>query len=1267
MTGSEWEFWIDVGGTFTDCFAKRPDGVLVRHKLLSSGVTKGTAATGSGAGRIVDPARRADPPDFWTGWSIVLVDELGRTAGQTRAIAFDAATGTLALEAGDQIIGPGQRYELTPDEPAPVVAIRYLLGLSRADRIPPVIVKLGTTRATNALITRGGSPTGLITTRGFGDVLAIGYQNRPGLFDLTIRKPAPLVCQSVEIDERISSTGEVLHAPDSTAIERQLAEVKSQGIHALAICLLHSVVNPVHEMLIGAVAKRLGFAEISLSHQVAPLVKIVARGDTTAANAYLNPVLAGYLKTLESLLPGSDLKVLTSAGGLVSAPSLTAKDAILSGPAGGVVGFSRIAQAAGFQRAIGFDMGGTSTDVARFDGRWEQEFETEKSGVRIVAPMIAIDTVAAGGGSICAFDGAKLIVGPKSAGADPGPACYGRGGPLTITDCNCFLGRVQTDRFPFPLDLTAVELRLRTIASEIESSSGRRYELAALADGLVRVANATMARAIRGVSTAKGYDVRDYALVAFGGAGPQHACAVARELGVRTVLCHADAGLLSAYGIGLADVVRNRVRGIYQRLDEKSLAICGEIFAELSDSAAEEIRSERVASEIAIRRTLQLRYEGVEASISIDESSCPSSAGQWEQAFLREHRRLYGYVQYGRAIEIVSAHVEATGRVAPPLPTSTALEPRQIHASRERKVYLDGQWRRTACHDAADLAPGDRIEGAAIIAATTATIVVEHGWQADVLSHNEIVLTDCQGAVAASEQMADDPATLEIFNHLFAGIAEQMGHTLRSTATSVNVKERLDYSCALFDDLGRLIATAAHIPVHLGAMALTVRNLIDERCEILPGDVFITNDPFRGGSHLPDVTVITPVHDGEGELRFFTANRAHHAEIGGIMPGSMPPFSKNLAEEGVLILLTKLVDAGESRFDLLRNLLSSSPYPSRDVPTNLADISAQVAANSRGAAELLALVERYSLAVVDSQMEQIRRAATHKVSRALAAIPDGEYRRVDQLDDGSPIAVSVSVRGARAVIDFTGTAPVLGSNLNANRAIVTAAVLYVLRCLIGEDVPLNEGMLEPVEIVLSECLLNPPRRESPELCAAVAAGNVETSQRVVDVLLGALGLAAASQGTMNNLLFGDATFGYYETICGGAGATADGPGADAVQTHMTNTRLTDPEVLERRYPVRVREFSIRRGSGGAGEQRGGDGVRRELEFLQPLELSIVSQRRGAFAPYGMQGGHPGAIGKNTLIRADGAIVDLGGTAQRRVGANDRIIIETPGGGGWGSS
>jgi 5-oxoprolinase (ATP-hydrolysing) len=1365
-----WQFWIDVGGTFTDCVGRAPDGRIVTCKVLSSGVTKGQIRERTGPRTFIDPTRSTDPTGFWTGYELRLLDVDGRVAQTTRVSGFD--TGRSSLMSRDDMkmeVGPGTTYELLSGEEAPVAAVRYLLGLPLELPIPPVDVRLGTTRGTNALLERKGARTAFITTRGFADVLLIANQDRPRLFDLAITKPEPLFTQVVEIDERLDAQGNVLRAPDEGHVRVQLRELRGTDVESIGICLLHAFANPAHEELVARIARDEGFREVSVSSRLSPLIKIVSRGDTTVADAYLNPVLRQYVERLRASLQGhtqdfgfsifdfglrspehkskiqnpkskiarSTLKLMTSAGGLVDADRFVGKDSILSGPAGGVIGFSRVAQQAGFPKSIGFDMGGTSTDVSRFDGRYELEFETKKAGVRVVAPMLAIETVAAGGGSICDFDGVKLVVGPESAGADPGPACYGRGGPLTVTDVNLALGRILPARFPFPLDERAVQRRLEELCRRVAASPlGREYTPVELAQGFVDIANANMVRAIRRISVARGYDPADYVLVTFGGAGAQHACAMARLLGTKKILLHPLAGILSAYGMGLADVRRFAEQAVLRPYSPETLAEIEPLTREMEDRLREDVLAEGISPEHVqpALRSLDIRYRGVESTINVPRPDDGDYAARYEAL----HEQLFGYRHGGRGLEVTAVRVEVVGTLETPLEPATPPQPRRPQPAETTRAWFAGRQLEAGVFHRRDLRSGDEIDGPAILCEPTSTVVVDPGFVARILERDEVLISDRPhtekgrmedrgsrmeentqpssilyppsstphssltlhpSSLIPHPSSAPDPVQLEIFNNLFASIAEQMGVTLQKTSISTNVKERLDFSCAIFDPQGGLVCNAPHIPVHLGAMSETVKAILADNPDMRPGDVFVTNDPYRGGSHLPDVTVVTPVfadfgisildfgfedaststiQNPESKIQnakskipqplFLTASRAHHAEIGGIVPGSMPPFSKRLSEEGVLIRNFKLVNGGASREAALKELLLDGVYPTRNVHDNLADVSAQVAANNTGVKLLCELVERYSLPVVEAYMGHIQEAAAAKMRMALAKLPDGVCALTDHLDDGSPIAVSITIAGDRATVDFTGTGPVLASNLNANRAIVTAAVLYVFRCLINDDIPLNSGVLAPVEIVLPECLLNPPGDDDPEKCAAIVGGNVETSQRVVDVLLGALQVAAASQGTMNNLTFGDATFGYYETICGGSGATPGAAGSDAVHTHMTNTRLTDVEVIERRYPVRVLEFSIHRGSGGAGTQRGGDGIVRRLEFLRALKVSMLSQRRGRFAPFGLHGGSPGQLGRNTLRRAGCNVdEDLGGCFQIDVQSGDVLTIQTPGGGGWGTA
>ena len=1308
-TDGQWEFWIDVGGTFTDCLARDPEGAIHAHKLLSSGVYHGAVQAGSAVDEIVDTTRADDPDGFFAGYQIHWSNLPGAAQSEftpSCVRAFNRDKTVLKLEDSLPKSPPeGLRYTLRTTEEAPVTGIRWLLGKGLGESVGPVTVRLGTTKGTNALLERQGARTVLVTTRGFRDTLRIAYQNRPRLFDLRVSKPEDLYGAVVEIDERLDREGAVLREPQESAVREQLAELADAGFESLAVCFLHSYRNGSHERIIRRVASEMGFAQVSLSSELNPLPKIVARGDTTVVDAYLTPILRNYLKRISASLPDASIQLMTSAGSLVAADSFVGKDSILSGPAGGVVGAARFAATAGSQRIVGFDMGGTSTDVCRFDGEYERRYEMELTdkasggAIRVSAPMLSVETVAAGGGSICWFDGQKPVVGPRSAGADPGPACYGQGGPLTITDVNFHLGRVTPDRFPFPLDAAAVERRLDDLIDQIRSVSGQEYSRDELAEGLVAIANANMTAPIKKISVARGYDVREYSLVSYGGAGSQHACAVAEELGIREILCSRHAGALSALGIGLANIAKFGERAIGLPAEEvlAETSPLENIFEELTEDLTKRLVDDGAPPEKILppRRRLDMRYFGQDARITVAEPA----DGDYCAAFTREHQRLYGFTFPDRPIEIYAARLELAAETATlpdsqPEPATNAAPSDRVTiarfqgASLETGVYLRG-----------NLRPGDEIAGPAIIAEDIATIVVEPEWTARVNAQNDIVMRHApaedarksSGQASSNDADRPDPIELELFNNHFASIAELMGATLEKTALSTNVKERLDFSCAIFTPEGDLVVNAPHIPVHLGAMSECVKCLREDVGRFRLGDVYVTNDPYRGGSHLPDVTVITPVFlpdakapESIGDPSFLVASRAHHSEIGGATPGSMPPFSRNLAEEGVLIRRFQLAADGVSHEDDLRALLASGPFPSRSIEENIADINAQTAANQIGVALLEQMSQRHGSGKVQAYMRHIQRAAENMMRAALLKLPEGERCFVDKLDNGARIAATVTIAHSSdpqsqienqesempwALVDFTGTGPVIEGNLNANPAIVMSALIYCFRCLIEDDIPLNAGVLAPIRIKLPDnCLLNPTPDPDPARCPAVVGGNVETSQRVVDTVLGALGIVAASQGTMNNFLFGrsgEKAFGYYETICGGAGAGPDFDGAHAVHTHMTNTRLTDPEVLEARYPVRLIRCEIRTGSGGAGRHPGGDGLVREIEFLEPVEVSLLTNRRTT-RPYGASGGNPGQPGKNLLRRGgEASFHELPSAAQFKAEPGDVLRLETPGGGGFG--
>ena len=1201
-----WDFAIDRGGTFTDAIGVAPDGSLHTAKLLSS-------------------------------------------------------------------------------DAAPAAAIRAILerhaGLAPGAPLPPCRVRLGTTVATNALLERRGAALLLLANRGLGDLVAIGTQERPELFALAIRRPPPLPARAVEVAGRVGARGERVEPLDPVEARRALAAARAAGIDSVAIALIHAPAHPEDEAQLAAWAREQGFGTVVASHEVAHEQGLLARAETACVDAYLTPLLRRHVAELEAALGASSLRLMQSSGGLTEAARFRGSAALLSGPAGGAAGAARVAKAAGCERAIGFDMGGTSTDVSLVvRGEVERSFETLVGGVRVKGPMLRIHTVAAGGGSLCRFDGFRLTVGPESAGAVPGPLCYGRAEAreLALTDANLALGRIQPDRFPFPLQRERVDAALASLGDEL-ARAGHELRGDALAAGFVAVANASMAQAIAEVSVARGVDPRDCALVGFGGAAGQHVCALARELGIATVLLHPLAGVLSAWGIAGAELAWDGQRDAGRApLDDGALPeAVRAAWQELLREARVALEAEGAAEEgVRVTRSLDLRYAGTETALAIAEPA----GGDFAAAFAAEHAARFGYTRPGRPIEIATARLSARADSGAPEGLRSAA-PRCAAAARpcsvggrlpsgapeplrRELVWFPGAGRLPAPVYAREaLAPGHRLRGPALVLEDTGTLVLDPGFAAELGPEGLLVLRDEAGRPRPdpADLARPDPVRLEVFGNRFMSIAERMGAVLRNTSVSTNIKERLDYSCAVFDAQGGLVANAPHIPVHLGAMSETVRVVRERFPGLAPGDCIATNDPAAGGSHLPDVTVVTPVFAGGGAAAaFFVASRGHHADIGGKAPGSMPADSRTLAEEGVLISPLAIVRAGRFEEERVRALLEAGAYPARSPADNLAELEAMVAANRAGEALLGELVREHGAELVATTMRQLQAATAAKVAREIARLPDGVHAFRDCMDDGTPICVRVEIAGSRMAIDFAGTGAVHPGNLNAPRAVVQAAVIYVLRALVAERIPLNGGCLEPVEIrIPAGSLLDPPPG------AAVVGGNVETSQRLVDVLLGALGLAAASQGTMNNLAFGDERFGYYETLGGGAGAGPGFDGASGVHTHMTNTRITDAEVLECRHPVRVLEFRLRRGSGGAGRWRGGDGLVRRLEFLAKAEVSLLGERR-VVAPFGLAGGLPGARGRNAVERRDGRVEALGGHASLRVLPGDRLRIETPGGGGYGA-
>ena len=1203
MTQGQWQFWIDRGGTFTDIVARDPSGMLIAHKLLSE-----------------NPGRYRD---------------------------------------------------------AAIAGIKTLLGMPLDQPIPAgriAAVKMGTTVATNALLERKGDRTLLVVNRGFADALRIGNQARPRLFDLAITLPTMLYEAVIEIDGRVGVDGDEVERLDETAARHELAAAHARGIRACAIVLMHAWKYPEQEQRLADIARAVGFTQVSASHQVSPLLRLVPRGDTTVVDAYLSPILRRYVAQVETELAGTRLYFMQSNGGLAEAHGFQGKDAILSGPAGGIVGAARTAAMAGINRIIGFDMGGTSTDVALYDGGFERAFETAVAGVRLRAPMMAINTVAAGGGSILHFDGARFRVGPDSAGADPGPTCYRRGGPLTVTDANVCVGKIQPAHFPAifgpngdqTLDAGVVREKFAVLAEEIAGATagagaGTRRSPEQVAEGFLQVAIANMANAIKQVSVQKGHDPARFALQCFGGAGGQHACAVADALGMETVFIHPFAGVLSAYGMGLADQTVMREQAVELPLEPETMQDLNDAADKLALDAEVALAQQGAeVDRINTSRSLHIRYAGTEAALIVPLRNHTHVVDDFTAA----HRARFGFATPERALVVEAVAVEA---IAP----GEAVYETQIGARDDGtpqpidsvRMISGGEAHTTPVFDRADLRAGDRIAGPALVREANATTVVEPGWTAEVtrLDHMLLRRTAPLATRVGAGGGKPDPVLLELFNNLFMNVAEQTGAVLQNTSMSVNIKERLDFSCAIFDAEGYLVANAPHVPVHLGAMGESVRTVLRNRATTLkPGDVVALNNPFNGGTHLPDVTVITPVFDEAGsKILFFVGSRGHHADIGGTTPGSTPPGSRTLEEEGVVIDDFLLVDGGHFRETEFRALLRGAKYPARSPDVNVADIKAQVAANEKGVQELRRVVAQYGWPVVSAYMRHVMNNAEESVRRVIDRLGNGSFQYT--MDNGLPLCVAVSVdRATRsATVDFTGTGAQHDGNFNSPPAVTRAAVLYVFRCLVGDDIPLNDGCLKPLNLVIP-----PGTFLSPRPGAAVVAGNTEVSQATCNALFGALGAIACSQATMNNFIFGDARHQYYETICGGTGAGPEFDGTSAIHSHMTNTRMTDPEVLELRYPVRLERFEIRRGSGGGGRQHGGDGAIRRIRFLEPMTAVIVASRRNV-APFGLEGGEDGAVGRQWVERADGRHEVLTGTDSAELGTGDTFVIETPGGGGYG--
>ncbi|MFA4986830.1 MAG: hydantoinase B/oxoprolinase family protein, partial [Candidatus Brocadiia bacterium] len=1201
--------WIDTGGTFTDCIGVWPDGHSHSVKVLSSGMLRGTVV-----GQVAPDILRVKH-----NWPAVkgLVDGLPFSLLHSGHICvvrnYEPVTGIMELTS-TVVASPGDLFEVGGVEEAPILGARLLTGTPYGTKLPPVEMRVATTLGTNALLERRGSPPVLFITKGFGDLLLIGDQQRPDLFTLRIEKPQPLYAKVIEVHERLAADGTVLLPFSPESISREVETARREGYTSAAIALLHSYRHPDHEVALERYLRESGFLTVSRSSSLSPLLKILPRAQTAVTDAYLSPVLAKYVNNVRSGIVSGTLHLMTSAGGLVRAEDFRPKDCLFSGPAGGVVGSAAIGLAEGCPRAISFDMGGTSTDVSRFDGNFEYSYYHEVGQARLNALSLAIESVASGGGSICTFAGGRLRVGPQSAGATPGPACYGNGGPLTVTDVNLLLGRIDPTRFEIPIDKFSSRMRLAQTLTQMSKERCEEHKPDEILEGFIDIADELMAEAIRNVSIRRGYDPADYSLVAFGGAGPQHCCGVADRLGVTKIVVPAASSLLSALGLGHSRLERFAQRQVLRRLDNDMLWLSA-LIAELTAEASAEIAREGVLPKdiLVRRRIMNLRFLGQESSLSVEYQAGESPVN----AFLHKYESTYGHMPESGDIEVESIRVVvSTGAVALQRPSSTPSE--CIPApSRMACAFLDGHTWELPIYDRELLSVGSRLDGPALVVDRHSCTFVRPGWSATASSFLSLIL-DRQERVVSSTASRPDVVQAEIFAARLSGFVDQMGEMLRRCAVSTNVKERLDYSCALLDPDGELVASAQHIPVHIGAIGLCVRSVL-QMMPIGPGDAVITNSPAHGGTHLPDITVISPAFSESGRLLGYLANRAHHAEIGGISPGSMPAGARNLSEEGKLIEPRYIVKGGASQLDSLADLLSAQPYPSRAVAQNIADIRAALAANATGASALKAAAREFGDEALLAKMAQLKDRAEKATLRAIERIPEGRCIAEEFLDDATPLRLSVQHSGSKMDFDFTGTGPESAGSLNATPAIVTSAVLYVLRLLIGEPIDLNEGMLRAVSLRIPHGLLSPDFSRPLADLPAVAGGNVETSQRLVDLLLKAFHMAACSQGTMNNLAIGNHRFSYYETICGGVGALEGSHGADAVHTHMTNTRITDPEVIELRYPLRVEKFAIRKCSGGMGRYNGGDGVERIIRFLEESTVSLLSQHRTC-GPYGMNGG-----------------------------------------------
>ncbi len=1251
----KWKIWVDTGGTFTDCLAETPEGVVKRVKVLSSSKLRGKAIQKKGSNNFkLDAAFSVGTP-ILQGYELKF---LGQVHVPITVATFDVTQSIITLSSDIPVsISLPCDFELYGGEEAPVLAARLVTETSLLKPLPLIDMRLGTTRGTNALLERKGAKTAWLVTKGLKDLINIGTQQRPDIFALKIVKPKPLYSQVFEIDERIDANGNVLSGIDADQLTKAVDQIVKDGFQSVAISFLNSFKNPVHELEALKIVEKAGLKYASVSSKLFPAIKLLPRAETAVADAYLNPILSSYLNGVaDKLSPGSTLKIMTSAGGLISATDFHAKDSLLSGPAGGVVGAAEIARQCGEPNILTLDMGGTSTDVSRYSGKPDYRYECEVGQARIASPAVAVETVAAGGGSICSFDGHKLSVGPESAGAQPGPACYGAGGPLTVTDVNLLLGRVDEDKFGIPVQRSESEKKLNEQLAAMESQTGNKPEARQLLEGYLQIANERMAEAIRNISTRKGYDPAEHALLAFGGAGGQHACAIAELLGMNQILVPFDAGLLSAYGIGKALEERIVTRQILQPLDALS-ASYEAIVKEIAADAALMLKNEGVFDTEISFAAAYLRFSGQDAVIEVE-----SVVGDdLHDEFKKQYEALFGHWVENRAIEVESIKVKVSAKATLEQALESAIIPYTADSERSKKIIHQGIEVLAPLFDWEQLSPGATISGPAMLASRTSTTWIAPGWEA-TLTGDLTVRMELKKAASDTLAEVHEAVTLELFTNRFRGIADEMGALLMRTAFSVNIKERLDFSCALLDPMGELVVNAPHIPVHLGGLGLCVRKVV-EKLPLGPGDVAVTNHPGFGGSHLPDITLIAPVFKGS-RLIGYVANRAHHSELGGKRPGSMPPDAKNLAEEGVIISPMLLVKKGKGLWEDIENVLTQHSYPTRALQENMADLNAALSSIKAGQSALLSLCEKEGSEKVLHFMQRLKDYSNEKLWEQLATLDGKVFEATEKLDDSSPLVVKMTKESNELIVDFTGSSKVHYGNLNATPAIVRSAVIYVLRLLISENIPLNEGIMKQVNIILPEGLLNPPFPADSAKCPAVVGGNTEVSQRLVDTLIKALKLSACSQGTMNNLLFGNKNFGYYETICGGTGAGPGFAGADAIHHHMTNTRITDPEIMEWRYPVRVEEFAIRTGSGGNGKWKGGDGIVRKLRFTEPVELTLVTQHR-VEAPYGILGGEPGKKGNQFVEKANGDVFPLKGVDEMDLEAGEAVIIETPGGGGWG--